>query len=186
MAQTQQPEEEQSQNVVIRLLTNLIRLAVLNNASDVHIEPDQDKVRVRFRIDGVLREVESHPMSILDPLASRIKVLADLNLAERRRPQDGRFQITADGKQLDIRVSIFPTVFGENMSLRILNKTNILLGLPSLGFAAEMLQRYTEMIHQPYGILFVTGPNGSGKTTTLYSTLNTINTPDKDIVTLSR
>lgn len=184
MAQTQQPEEEQSQNVVIRLLTNLIRLAVLNNASDVHIEPDQDKVRVRFRIDGVLREVESHPMSILDPLASRIKVLADLNLAERRRPQDGRFQITADGKQLDIRVSIFPTVFGENMSLRILNKTNILLGLPSLGFAAEMLQRYTEMIHQPYGILFVTGPNGSGKTTTLYSTLNTINTPDKDIVTL--
>jgi type II secretory ATPase GspE/PulE/Tfp pilus assembly ATPase PilB-like protein len=93
-------------------------------------------------------------------------------------------KISADNKQLDIRVSIFPTVFGENMSLRILNKTNILLGLPSLGFAPDMLQRYTEMIHQPYGILFVTGPNGSGKTTTLYSTLNTINTPDKDIVTL--
>lgn len=176
--------DEQSQNVVIKLVTNLVRLAVLNNASDVHIEPDQDKIRIRFRIDGVLREVESHPMSVLDPLASRIKVLADMNLAERRRPQDGRFQISADNKQLDIRVSIFPTIYGENISLRILNKTNVLLGLPSLGFDPAILKHYTEMIHQPYGIIFVTGPNGSGKTTTLYSTLNTINTPDKDIVTL--
>lgn len=174
----------ESQNVVIKMVTNLIRLAVLNNASDIHIEPDQDKLRIRFRIDGVLREVESHPMSLLDPLASRIRVLADMNLAERRRPQDGRFQVTADNKQLDIRVSIFPTIFGENISLRVLNKTNILLGLQSLGFSNEILTRYNEMIHQPYGILFVTGPNGSGKTTTLYSTLNTINTPDKDIVTL--
>ena len=177
-------QQEQSQNVVIKLVTNLIRLAVLNNASDIHIEPDQDKLRIRFRIDGVLREVETHPMSLLDPLASRIRVLADMNLAERRRPQDGRFQVTADNKQLDIRVSIFPTIFGENISLRVLNKTNILLGLQSLGFSNEIMTRYAEMIHQPYGILFVTGPNGSGKTTTLYSTLNTINTPDKDIVTL--
>ncbi len=181
---TRDVADDQSQNVVIKLVTNLIRLAVLNNASDVHIEPDIDRVRVRFRIDGVLREVESHPLSLLDPLASRIKVMADLNHAERRKPQDGRFQLTTDNKQLDVRVSIFPTIYGENMSLRILNKTNILLGLPSLGFNPAILERYTQMIHQPYGILFVTGPNGSGKTTTLYATLNTLNTPDKDIVTL--
>jgi type II secretory ATPase GspE/PulE/Tfp pilus assembly ATPase PilB-like protein len=110
--------------------------------------------------------------------------MADLNLAERRKPQDGRFQLNTDNKQLDIRVSVFPTIYGENLSLRILNKTNILLGLPSLGFNQQILERYTAMIHQPYGILFVTGPNGSGKTTTLYATLNTVNTPDKDIVTL--
>lgn len=176
--------DDQSQNVVIKLVTNLIRLAVLNNASDIHIEPDVDRLRVRFRIDGVLREVENHPLSLLDPLASRIKVLADMNLAERRKPQDGRFQLSTDNKQLDVRVSIFPTVYGENISLRILNKTNILLGLPSLGFNSAILERYSAMIHQPYGIIFVTGPNGSGKTTTLYATLNTINTPDKDIVTL--
>lgn len=176
--------DDQSQNVVIKLVTNLIRLAVLNNASDIHIEPDVDRLRVRFRIDGVLREVENHPLSLLDPLASRIKVLADMNLAERRKPQDGRFQLSTDNKQLDVRVSIFPTVYGENISLRILNKTNILLGLPSLGFNPAILERYSAMIHQPYGIIFVTGPNGSGKTTTLYATLNTINTPDKDIVTL--
>lgn len=183
MAKPEQ-QDEQSQNIVIKLVTNLIRLAVLNNASDIHVEPDTDRLRVRFRIDGVLREVENHPLSLLDPLASRIKVLADLNLAERRKPQDGRFQLSTDNKQLDVRVSIFPTVYGENISLRLLNKTNILLGLPSLGFNATILERYTAMIHQPYGIIFVTGPNGSGKTTTLYATLNTINTPDKDIVTL--
>lgn len=180
------PEQKDadSENIIIKLVTNLVRLAVLNNASDVHIEPDADRIRVRFRIDGVLREVESHPLSLLDPLASRIKVLADLKLEERRRPQDGRFQLNTDNKSLDIRVSLFPTVYGENISLRILNKTNILLGLPSLGFSPTILDRYTAMIHQPYGILFVTGPNGSGKTTTLYATLNTLNTPDKDIVTL--
>jgi type II secretory ATPase GspE/PulE/Tfp pilus assembly ATPase PilB-like protein len=176
--------DPESQNVVIKMVTNLVRLAVLNNASDVHIEPDPDRVRIRFRIDGILREVESHPLSLLDPLASRIKVMADLNLAERRKPQDGRFQISTDNKQLDVRVSVFPTIYGENLSLRILNKTNILLGLPSLGLNPTLLERYVAMIHQPYGIIFVTGPNGSGKTTTLYATLNTINSPDKDIVTL--
>jgi len=177
-------QDADSENIIIKLVTNLVRLAVLNNASDVHIEPDSDRIRVRFRIDGVLREVETHPLSLLEPLASRIKVLADLKLEERRRPQDGRFQLNTDNKSLDIRVSLFPTVYGENISLRILNKTNILLGLPSLGFSPTILERYMAMIHQPYGILFVTGPNGSGKTTTLYATLNTLNTPDKDIVTL--
>lgn len=183
MAQKQN-QEEQSEGVIVKLVTNLIRLAVLNNASDIHIEPDQDKLRIRFRIDGVLREVETHPMSLMEPLASRIKVLSDMDLAERRKPQDGRFQLSTDNKQLDVRASVFPTIYGENISLRVLNKTNILLGLPSLGFAPDTLEQFNAMIHQPYGIIFVTGPNGSGKTTTLYSTLNTINTPDKDIVTL--
>jgi len=180
----QQTADPETQNVIIKMVTNLIRLAVLNNASDIHIEPDPDKIRVRFRIDGVLREVETHPVSLMEPLASRVKVLGNMDIAERRIPQEGRFQISADNKQLDIRVSTFPTVHGENVALRVLDKTNILLGLPSLGLAPDILEAYNQMIHQPYGILFVTGPNGSGKTTTLYSTLNTINTPDKNIVTL--
>lgn len=183
MARQPEPADE-SQGIIVKLVTNLVRLAVLNNASDIHIEPDADRIRVRFRIDGILREVESHPISLHEPLVSRIKVMSNLDLAERRKPQDGRFQMTADEKQLDVRVSIFPTVFGENVTLRVLNKTNILLGLPSLGFQPDMLEQYNTIIHQPYGILLVTGPNGSGKTTTLYSTLNTINTVDKDIVTL--
>ena len=179
-----QDNVEASEGIIVKLLTNLIRLAVINNASDVHIEPDEDKIRIRFRIDGVLREVETHPISLHEPLVARVKVLSDLNIAERRKPQDGRFQMTADNKQLDVRVSTFPTMYGENIELRVLNKTNILLGLPSLGFQPDMLNTFNGMIHQPYGIIFVTGPNGSGKTTTLYSTLNTINTSDKDIVTL--
>lgn len=182
MARQEAPDG--SEGIIVKLVTNLIRLAVINNASDVHIEPEEDKIRVRFRIDGVLREVETHPISLHEPLVARVKVLSNLNIAERRKPQDGRFQLATDNKQLDIRVSTFPTMYGENLELRVLNKTNILLGLPSLGFQPEMLETFTTMIHQPYGIIFVTGPNGSGKTTTLYSTLNTINTPDKDIVTL--
>lgn len=173
-----------SEGIIVKLLTNLIRLAVINNASDIHIEPEADKIRIRFRIDGILREAETHPISIHDPLVARVKVLSNLNIAERRKPQDGRFQMTADNKQLDVRVSTFPTMYGENLELRVLNKTNILLGLPSLGFSPETLNQFNTMIHQPYGIIFVTGPNGSGKTTTLYSTLNTINTSDKDIATL--
>ncbi|MBI2984022.1 MAG: type II/IV secretion system protein [Candidatus Kerfeldbacteria bacterium] len=183
MAHRQQVDTE-SEGVIVKLVTNLIRLAVLNNASDIHIEPEGDKIRIRFRIDGVLREVETHPISLHEPLVARVKVLASMDLAERRKPQDGRFPITADNKPLDIRVSVFPTIYGENLTMRILNKTNILLGLPSLGFTPAILEQFNQMIHQPYGIIFVTGPNGSGKTTTLYATLNTINTPDKDIVTL--
>ena len=182
MARHEQVDD--SEGIIVKLVNNLVRLAVLNNASDVHIEPQDEKILIRFRIDGVLREVESHPFSLHEPLVARIKVLSNLDLSERRKPQDGRFQMEADGKQLDVRVSVFPTIYGENVTLRILNKTNILLGLPALGFQPDILQQYNDMIHQPYGIIFVTGPNGSGKTTTLYSTLNTINTPDKDIVTL--
>lgn len=175
---------EGSESVIVKLVTNLVRLAVINNASDVHIEPEEDKIRIRFRIDGVLREVETHPISLHEPLVARVKVMSSLDIAERRKPQDGRFQMSTDNKQLDVRVSTFPTMYGENVELRILNKTNILLGLPSLGFAPDTLTQFNDMIHQPYGIIFVTGPNGSGKTTTLYSTLNTINTSDKDIATL--
>lgn len=175
---------DESQGIIVKLVNNLVRLAILNNASDVHIEPESDKILIRFRIDGVLREVESHPISLHEPLVARIKVLSSLDISERRKPQDGRFQMEADNKQLDVRVSVFPTIYGENVTLRILNKTNILLGLPSLGFEPDILQQFNDMIHQPYGIIFVTGPNGSGKTTTLYATLNTINTMDKDIVTL--
>lgn len=183
MAKHDQKEVESS-GVIVQLLTRTIKFAVSRNASDVHIEPDQDLVRVRFRIDGILHEVEKHPISLLESLASRVKVLAELDIAERRKPQEGRFHLTVGEKIYDVRVSIFPTIFGENIALRLLDKSTIVLGLEQLGMQPDMLTVYNRMIRSPYGIIFVTGPNGSGKTTTLYSTLNIINSVEKNIVTL--
>lgn len=174
----------ESAGVIVQLLTKTIQLAVANRASDIHIEPEHDIIRIRFRIDGVLREVAKHPISLLDSVVSRVKVLAELDITESRRPQDGRFQFTVDNQQIDVRVSTFPTLFGENISLRILEKSSIVLGLERIGMPADMLQTYEKMIRTPFGIIFVTGPNGSGKTTTLYTTLSTINTVEKSIVTL--
>ncbi len=177
-------KEVESSGVIVQLLTRTIQFAVSRNASDIHIEPDQDMVRVRFRVDGILREVEKHPISLLESLASRVKVLAELDIAERRKPQEGRFHLSVGDKSYDVRVSVFPTIHGENIALRLLDKSTIILGLEQLGMRPDMLNVYNRMIHGPYGIIFVTGPNGSGKTTTLYSTLNIINSVEKNIVTL--
>lgn len=178
------PKDPEGAGVIVQLLTRTIQLAVSHNASDVHIEPEQDMVRIRFRIDGILREAEKHPISLLESLASRVKVLAELDIAERRKPQDGRFHITVGERTIDVRVSTFPTLFGENIVLRLLDKSSIVFGLEQLGMRPEIRQTYEQMIRSPYGIILVTGPNGSGKTTTLYSTLNMINSVEKNIVTL--
>ncbi len=178
------PGEVESSGVIIQLLSRIVHLAVEHAASDVHIEPERDIVRIRFRIDGILREIEKHPISLLESVVSRVKVLAELDITERRRPQDGRFQMTVGEKAIDVRVSTFPTLFGENVSLRLLDKSSIVFGLEQLGMRPEMLATYQKMITSPYGIILVTGPNGSGKTTTLYSTLNIINSVEKNIVTL--
>lgn len=177
-------QNEQGAGVIVQLLTRIIQLGIGHNASDIHIEPDQDIVRVRFRVDGILREIEKHPISMLEPLVARVKILAELDISERRRPQDGRFHISVGDKNLDIRVSTFPTMFGENISLRLLDKSSVIYGLERLGMEPDILAQYESMIHSPYGIIFVTGPNGSGKTTTIYSTLNVINSVEKNIVTL--
>ncbi len=169
---------------VITIVQEIFRLAVLNKASDIHIEPEPDIVRIRFRVDGILREMATHPISLLEPVVSRIKILAELDIAEHRRAQDGRFQVSIEGRELDIRVSIYPTLNGENVALRLLDKSTILVGLDHLGMAEDDLAIYAQMIKRPYGIIFVTGPSGSGKTTTLYSTLNTINSIEKNITTL--
>jgi type IV pilus assembly protein PilB len=166
------------------LLESYIKKAFKAKASDIHIEPTKDFLRIRFRIDGVLREMGKERIEVLSPLASRIKVLARLDITETRKPQDGRFQFTLDNHDLDIRVSIFPTVYGENISLRILEPASILVGLEELGMQPLFLAKYKELISRPNGLILVTGPNGSGKTTTLYSSLNIINSPDKNIVTL--
>ncbi|MFA5069723.1 MAG: GspE/PulE family protein [Patescibacteria group bacterium] len=175
---------ESESGLIIKMVNEIVRAALTYHASDVHLEPENERLRIRFRIDGILREVANHPVSFLEPLVSRIKVLADLDIAERRKPQDGRISFELDKKELDLRVSIFPTLYGENVSLRLLDKTQIMLGLEHLGFSEEEYALYKKMIATPYGIIFVTGPNGSGKTTTLYSTLHTLNTIEKNIVTL--
>ncbi len=182
MAKSKIGEDESS--VIIQGVEHVLQMAVVNRASDIHIEPEPDLVRIRFRIDGVLREFETHQRSLLQPMVSRIKILANLDIAEHRRAQDGRFQITINDKQLDFRTSVYPTINGENVVLRLLDKSNILVGLEHLGMAEQDFDLYQQMIRRPYGIIFVTGPSGSGKTTTLYSTLNTINSIEKNITTL--
>lgn len=166
------------------LVDSYIKKAIKLKASDIHIEPTKDFVRIRFRIDGVLREIGKERIELLLSIVSRIKVLARLDITETRKPQDGRFQTNLDSQSLDIRVSVFPTVYGENVSLRILDSSSILIGLEDLGMESTFLDKYKELIIKPNGLILVTGPNGSGKTTTLYSTLNIINSPDKNIVTL--
>ena len=175
---------ESESGLIIKMVNEIIKAAVNFNASDIHLEPEGERLRIRFRIDGILREIANHPISFLEPLVSRIKVLADLDIAERRKPQDGRLSYEVEEKELDLRVSIFPTLYGENVSLRLLDKAQITLGLEHLGFSPEEFEEYKKMITTPYGIIFVTGPNGSGKTTTLYSTLHTLNTIEKSIITL--
>ncbi|MFC1663170.1 GspE/PulE family protein [Patescibacteria group bacterium] len=172
------------ENALEEFFNRVFSTAMAYRASDIHIEPENNLVRVRFRVDGVLREIEQHPISLLESLVSRIKVLSQMDISEHRRPLDGRFEINIQKKRLDIRVSTMPTIHGENVAMRILDPTSSLLNLDSLGFDHEMLQEYLEVINKPYGIIFITGPNGSGKTTALYASLNKINTIEKSIATL--
>src|SRR5688572_6040387 len=168
---------------IVRLVQLMIGEAVQLRASDIHVEPFEDKVRIRYRIDGVLVERDSPPRRLLGALLSRIKILAKMDIAERRRCQDGRIKITAGGKELDLRVSMLPTNHGQSCVMRLLDKDNIKVGVRQLGLSEKDFKKFRTLIRRPNGILLVTGPTGSGKTTTLYAAMNELNRPDRKIIT---
>jgi len=169
---------------IIRLVNTIIRQAVSDRASDIHFEIFEKDLVVRFRIDGILYRMFTPPKKYQDAVISRIKIMANLNIAENRLPQDGRIQIKIGGKEIDIRVSVLPTHYGERIVLRLLNKSDIDFSLDSLGFSAEMLKKYDELINITHGIILVTGPTGSGKSTTLYSMLTRLNSEEVNILTV--
>lgn len=168
---------------VVKLINGILTDAVLKGVSDIHIEPYEKEIRVRYRIDGTLQEVMKPPMKMKAALTSRVKILADLNIAERRVPQDGRIKLKVRNKVVDFRVSTLPVIFGEKIVLRILDKGNLTLDLEKFGFEPKAEKDFMKAIMQPYGMVLVTGPTGSGKTTTLYSALSKINTEDVNIMT---
>ncbi len=169
---------------IIKLVSLIIMEAFRSRASDIHLEPMPKKFRVRYRIDGVLHEVDSPPKRLQSAIISRVKIMANMSIAEKRVPQDGRIQINVMGRDLDLRVSSIPTNHGESIVMRILDKGGIALGLPQLGFFSDDQQIFERLITLSDGIILVTGPTGSGKTTTLYACLNTINKPDRKIITV--
>ena len=168
---------------VVKLVNLILAEAIKKGASDIHIEPYEKDFRVRYRIDGVLYEVMAPPKRLKDALTSRLKIMAELDIAERRLPQDGRIKLKMKGKEVDLRVSSLPTLFGEKVVMRILDKSNLMLDMTKLGFEAEELKKLTKAILAPYGMVLVTGPTGSGKSTTLYSALGQINKPEINIMT---
>ena len=173
-----------SEGPVIRLVNLIITRAIELRASDIHFEPFVDQFRVRYRIDGVLHDVESPPKRLQAAIVSRVKIMAKLNIAERRLPQDGRIMLRVKGKEIDFRVSTVPTIYGESIVLRILDKSSIVLDIEKLGFPRDTLMGFSDLIQRPHGIILVTGPTGSGKTTTLYCALEKINSPEKKIITV--
>jgi type IV pilus assembly protein PilB len=169
---------------VVRLINGFLTDAVRRGASDIHIEPYEKEFRVRYRIDGLLYEVMKPPRKLKNPLTSRVKIMADLDIAERRLPQDGRIKLKMGRNQeMDYRVSCLPTLFGEKIVLRLLDKSNLQLDMTKLGFEENQLSHFQKSIHQPFGMVLVTGPTGSGKTTTLYSALSELNTKSENIST---
>ncbi len=173
-----------SEAPIIKLVNLFITRAVESRASDVHIEPFEDELKIRYRIDGVLHDVESAPKKLQAAIVSRIKIMAKMNIAERRLPQDGRIRLKIGGKEIDIRVSTIPVLYGESVVMRLLDKEGIVIDLDLLGFSPETLFVFNQLIKKPNGIILVTGPTGSGKTTTLYGALQKINSPDKKIITV--
>jgi len=173
-----------SEGPVIRLVNLIISRAIERRASDIHFEPYEERFRVRYRIDGVLHDVESPPKRLQAAIISRVKIMAKLNIAERRLPQDGRIMLRVKGKEIDFRVSSVPTIHGESLVLRILDKGSLLLEVEKLGFTEDILVGFQDLIQNPHGIILVTGPTGSGKTTTLYCALQKINSPEKKIITV--
>jgi len=169
---------------VIKLIDLLILTGVSERATDIHFEPEKNLVRVRYRIDGVLKQGPYIPKKLERAINSRIKIMGNLNISESRLPQDGKATVSVYGKPIDIRVATFPTIYGENVVLRVLNKEQLVIGLESLGFSEKNLSRFTQAISRPNGICLVTGPTGSGKTTTLYAALMRISTPERKIITL--
>ncbi|MBK1647498.1 type II secretion system ATPase GspE [Rhabdochromatium marinum] len=173
-----------SEAPVIRLVNQILQRAVESRASDVHIEPFADQLKVRYRIDGILKESESPPVRSTAAVISRIKIMAKLNIAERRLPQDGRIPLRIQGREMDLRVSTVPTMFGESVVMRLLDKESVSFDFDALGFDGPPRERLIKVLEQPFGILLVTGPTGSGKSTTLYTALSRLNTEDRKIITV--
>jgi general secretion pathway protein E len=173
-----------SEAPIIKLVNLLIARAVEGRASDIHLEPYQDELKIRYRIDGVLQDAESTPKRLQAAIVSRVKIMAKLNIAERRLPQDGRIRIRIGDQEIDLRVSTIPVLHGESVVMRILRKEGITIDLDLLGFPPDVLKEFGRLITKPNGIILVTGPTGSGKTTTLYGALDKINSPDKKIITV--
>jgi len=169
---------------VVQALTSIIDEAVKARASDVHLQPQEHNLRVRYRIDGTLYDMFTLPRETIGPLCSRIKILANMNIADHHRPQDGHFSINTKGRFLDVRVGAVPTVYGEMMALRLLDKSRVTLSLSQLGFSKESLKTFQEMLKAPYGMILVSGPTGAGKTTTLYASINTLDSSQLNIITI--
>ncbi|HMK56386.1 MAG TPA: type II secretion system ATPase GspE [Dissulfurispiraceae bacterium] len=169
---------------IIKLVNMLITRAIESRASDIHVEPFEDEMKVRYRIDGVLNDIESIPKKLQAAIVSRVKIMAKLNIAEKRLPQDGRIKLKMGEQEIDLRVSTIPVLYGESIVMRILRKEGIVIDLEQLGFDAATLSTFNTLIAKPNGIILVTGPTGSGKTTTLYGALDKINTPDSKIITV--
>jgi general secretion pathway protein E/type IV pilus assembly protein PilB len=180
----EEASETETDAPIIKLVGLIIMEAYRNRASDIHIEPLEKKLRVRYRIDGVMQEVDSPPKRLQPAIISRLKIMSNMSIAEKRVPQDGRIQIPVMGRTLDLRVSSLPTNHGESIVMRILDKSSLLLGLGDLGFYTDQQEMINKIIGSPDGVFLVTGPTGSGKTTTLYACLNTINKPDRKIITV--
>jgi type IV pilus assembly protein PilB len=169
---------------VVRFVNLLITQAISDRASDIHIEPTERDLRVRYRIDGVLHDAHRSPKHIQNGVISRLKIMADMNIAERRLPQDGRLSVSHQGRKVDLRIATLPTVWGEKVVARILDNSQAHLGLADLGFSEANYQRFAESYNKPYGMILATGPTGSGKSTTLYATLNLLNKPDVNVITV--
>lgn len=184
----EEAKEEEDKDIeqapVVKLVNLILTEAVRDRANDVHIEPQEKEVRIRFRIDGVLHEIMKAPKKIQNGIISRLKIMAGMDIAERRLPQDGRFSVNVEGKIFDFRVATLPTVFGEKVVLRLLDKEAVLMNLNDLGFLPDALARFKSSFTRPYGAILVTGPTGSGKTTTLYAALNVLNNVEKNIITV--
>ena len=169
---------------IVRVVNQITEQAILDGASDIHVEPQQRTLQVRYRIDGMLHDVMTLPKAVAPAIISRIKIIANVDIAERRLPQDGRSRMVIQEREYDLRISTLPTVFGESVVMRILDQARARVGLDKLGFVATMLQTWEELISKPYGMILVSGPTGSGKSTTLYATLNKLNTADKKVLTI--
>jgi type IV pilus assembly protein PilB len=176
--------KESERPLIVKLVDIILTEALSKRASDIHIEPEIDGLRVRYRIDGALHEIINLPKKNQNAIIARLKIISNLNITENRIPLDGRFKVKFEGKEIDFRVSSLPTTFGQKFVLRVLDKGNLSIGLDKLGFSAEPLRIFKEAITKPFGMLLVTGPTGSGKSTTLYSVLTQLNTPERNIITI--
>jgi type IV pilus assembly protein PilB len=169
---------------IVRYVNLLVLQALNERASDIHVEPTGENLRIRYRIDGVLHDISTAPRTIAAAVTTRLKVMSDMNIAEHRLPQDGRISLTVGSRSIDLRIATLPTIYGEKVVMRVLDKSNIVLGFEDLGFDDDLLALYRSVFTKPYGTILVTGPTGSGKTTTLYATLAALNAPEKNIITV--